>query len=187
MSDTRGGTRWELQTAWDMIIAARDAGDDAALELGWRRYSEGLKNSAIGAAGGVLIPLDNKITELVTLFHNARTADLDWRTEERTRRDAQSDRIYTELNGLSTAIGELARGLGGLERRVTVVEKVTLPNIDNRLIAVETQGAPAKAVDELHLSSKRIGRLEVWVAILTIAIAANALIYLILAISGGGR
>ena len=52
-----GGVQWELQTAWDMIKLARQNDDIAAEELGWLRYSEGLRNLAVSALSAQLIPM----------------------------------------------------------------------------------------------------------------------------------
>ncbi len=52
-----GGTQWELQSAWDMIKLARQNDDIAAEELGWLRYSEGLRNVAVSALSAQLIPM----------------------------------------------------------------------------------------------------------------------------------
>lgn len=52
-----GGVQWELQTAWDMIKLARQNGDIAMEELGWLRYSEGLRNLAVSALSAQLIPM----------------------------------------------------------------------------------------------------------------------------------
>lgn len=54
---TTGGVQWELQTAWDMIKLARQNNDIAMEELGWLRYSEGLRNLAVSALSAQLIPM----------------------------------------------------------------------------------------------------------------------------------
>ena len=51
------GVQWELQSAWDMIKLARQNDDIAAEELGWLRYSEGLRNLAVSALSAQLIPM----------------------------------------------------------------------------------------------------------------------------------
>ncbi len=52
-----GGVQWELQTAWDMIKLARQNNDIEAEELGWLRYSEGLRNLVVSALSAQLIPM----------------------------------------------------------------------------------------------------------------------------------
>ncbi len=52
-----GGVEWELQSAWDMIKLARQLDDIAQEELGWLRYSEGLRNLAVSALSAQLIPM----------------------------------------------------------------------------------------------------------------------------------
>ncbi len=52
-----GGVQWELQTAWNMIKLGRQNGDIAMEELGWLRYSEGLRNLAVSALSAQLIPM----------------------------------------------------------------------------------------------------------------------------------
>ena len=52
-----GGVQWELQSAWDMIKLARQNDDIASEELGWLRYSEGLRNLAVSALSAQLIPM----------------------------------------------------------------------------------------------------------------------------------
>lgn len=52
-----GGVEWELQKAFELIAAARLAGDFVAESLGWTRFSEGLRNGAAAASAAQLIPL----------------------------------------------------------------------------------------------------------------------------------
>ncbi len=52
-----GGVQWELQSAWDMIKLARQNNDIPMEELGWLRYSEGLRNLAVSALSAQLIPM----------------------------------------------------------------------------------------------------------------------------------
>jgi len=52
-----GGTQWELETAWQMVEAARAADDLAAENVAMRRYSEGLRNLVTGALADQLIPM----------------------------------------------------------------------------------------------------------------------------------
>lgn len=142
-SQEQGGVAWERETAWRMIAAAMDAGDSDALALGWSRYSDAMANGALSAAGAVLIPLDRRIQHLTDLFEKARTADLDWRADERARRDQQADRVYQELDRLAVAAEDTARRLGGLSEKVEAHEV--------RIVALETQGMPAGAVSEIHI------------------------------------
>ena len=52
-----GGVQWELQSAWDMIKLARQNDDIEAEQLGWLRYSEGLRNLAVSALSAQLVPM----------------------------------------------------------------------------------------------------------------------------------
>lgn len=174
-SQDKGGALWERGEAWKLIAAAMADGNADALELGWSRYSDAMVNAALGVTGKILIPLDGKIDRLSALINRHYEHENKERAELRTHLDTQFDRIYKELDRL-----------GGLEARVERVE-VGLAKVEVRQEAIEAHGAPAKAVDELHIANKRIGRLEFWAACLTIAIAANALIYLLVISTGGGR
>lgn len=135
--NTRGGTQWELDEAWRLVIEARDSGDQASEALGMRRFSEGLRNSSLGVVGSVLAPLDGKIEKLATLISRHYEA-------ENKDRGALRDHLDTQFDKLWGAVDRL----GGLEARVERVE-LGLVKTEIRLIAVETQGVPAKAVDEL--------------------------------------
>ena len=63
---TTGGTEWELQSAWDMIKLARQNGDIEAEQLGWLRYSEGLRNLAVSALSAQLIPMLEELRAIRT-------------------------------------------------------------------------------------------------------------------------
>ena len=68
---TTGGVDWELGEAWDMIKLARSTGDIEAEQLGWLRYSEGLRNLAVSALAAQLIPMFEQMNAL----RNERKAD----------------------------------------------------------------------------------------------------------------
>lgn len=61
-----GGVQWELQSAWDMIKLARQNGDIEAEQLGWLRYSEGLRNLAVSALSAQLIPMLEELKAIRT-------------------------------------------------------------------------------------------------------------------------
>jgi hypothetical protein len=114
-----GGTAWELQSAWDLIVAARQANDDDALELGWRRYSEGLRNSAIGAAGSVLAPLAAQIQQASTKIDAAVQQQdsrfsyvLDQLKAFLKTEDTRHDNFGTELNRVLAALEGTQQALG---------------------------------------------------------------------------
>ncbi len=52
-----GGVEWELDSAWKMVKLGRQTGDLEMEQLGWLRYSEGLRNLAVSALASQLIPM----------------------------------------------------------------------------------------------------------------------------------
>jgi hypothetical protein len=145
-------TQWDIEKAWFEVVAARESGDIEAEALGMRRFSEGLRNSAMGAAGFVLRPLDEKIDgisaavqELATIVTNARQADLNWRTEERLIRDAQSTRLYVELDKMIANQEDLARRLGKHSSELETIVR----RLDNKRA-------------ELDLIQREIAELKAW-------------------------
>ncbi len=182
MSDKQGGTQWELDEAWKLVIQSRDAGDQDGEAIGMRRFSEGLRNSSLGVVGSVLSPLDKKIDRLTSVIDLHYTQENKARAELRIHIDGQFDRIYKELDRL-----------GGLEARVERVE-VGQAKLEIRVDAVETHGAPAKAVDELiqlRADVENIRRMlvltrrQLWLTFA--AVASIALIFLLAILAGGGR
>lgn len=164
---TEGGTEWELETAWQQASAARVAGDIAAEALAMRRFSEGLRNSSMGVVGQVLGPIDRKIdaaaaalTNLAHIVTNARQADLNWRTEERTTRDAQSDRLYAELDKLIAASEESGRRLGKLHQdfesfRTETQEKLADADAQ-RLVFTADMGAIRAELRDLQATNAQV-------------------------------
>lgn len=152
-SDHTGGTQWELVTAGQQMIDARRANDPEAEVKAMIRFADGLRNSSVGVVGAVVLPLSEQIKELAEIVTNARHADLNWRTEERSTRDAQNTRLYEELDRLIAASGEAARGLGKLEARLDVDEQ----RLDSKRARIESLEAD---VATLKQNSARFDALE---------------------------
>ena len=154
MNDTQGGTAWELATAGEQMVAARRAGDPEAEVLALIRFADGLRNSSVGVVGQVVSPLADQIKALAEIVTNARQHDLTWRTEERQRRDAQSTRLYEELDKLIAASEESARGLGKIDHRVDAVvarldvKRVTIADHEQRITALESNNTRLEALED---------------------------------------
>jgi hypothetical protein len=114
MSEGQGKTKppaWDVTKAWEDYQAARKANDPEAEILAMRRWGEAQTNASIGLLEQVVRPLAEQIA-------NARAADLDWRTEERLRRDKQADRLYDELDQLASAVRESSARLGKFQEEL---------------------------------------------------------------------
>lgn len=113
----------------------------------------------MGAAGGVVMPLDKKIDGVASLLTALTTEQRRIDNESQNRvtyfynqmgaflKDA--DARFKSYDAVFVSVQEALSRLGGLEARVERVE-VGQAKLEIRVEAVETQGAPAKAVDELH-------------------------------------
>jgi hypothetical protein len=113
-------------------------------------HATALNSQATAMAASIAEPLYSKIgavstqiTELAHIVANARQADLNWRTEERITRDAQSTRLYAELDKLIAASEETARGLGKLEARLDA-DEARLDAKRQRIEALESDVAALK-------------------------------------------
>lgn len=129
MADEQGGTDWELSEAIRLMGEAQASGNPEQIATAMRRHAEALTNSA----NTTLIPtlrsvLETVVRSEVNKIHdrldNHNRADLDWRTEERRRRDDQSDYLYKELDGLKTDIPATVGGVVASEL------KKVLPRIE---------------------------------------------------------
>lgn len=117
------GHKLELRDATDALAEAVTAGDAALLRRAAGAHATALNSQATAMAASIAEPLYTKlgalseqIKELATIVTNARQADLTWRTEERTTRDAQSSRLYEELDAVLSAVQDGAARLGKLEQ-----------------------------------------------------------------------
>lgn len=126
-SQSEGGSAWELSEAIKLMGDAVASGDPEAIATAMRRHSEALTN----AANTTMIPtlksvlesvVKSEIGALTQRMANARQADLDWRVEDRDMRDAQSTRLYAELDGLLSSVQDGTALLGKLDARVGDVE-----------------------------------------------------------------
>lgn len=120
--DQDTGHKLELSDATTRLAEAVTAGDVAALRLAADAHATALNSQATAMAASIAAPVYTQLTglssqmkQLAEIVTNARQADLNWRTEERTQRDAQSDRLYSELDKFNAALEETARGLGKLK------------------------------------------------------------------------
>lgn len=150
MSETPTGHKLELSDATAALADAIAAGDTVALRKAAGDHASALNSQATAMAASIAVPVYTKLESVATQIHelarivtNARQHDLNWRTEERTRRDTQHDRLYSELDKLIAASEETARGLGKLEARLDVDER-RLDSKRARIEALETDVAALK-------------------------------------------
>lgn len=120
MSDT--GHKKELSDATTALAKAIAAGDTDALRAAAADHATALNSQATAMAASIAAPLytqyadiSSQIKALAEIVTNARQHDLNWRTEERDIRDAQSTRLYAELDKLITASEESGLRLGKME------------------------------------------------------------------------
>lgn len=159
MSDTDGGTKWEVGEAGKGIIEARRAGDVEAEVQALIRFSDGLRNISVESVGKVVIPLDHKIDALSRYVTDltAQYRDLDRGDQFRAGqlykqfgdflKDADArftgfDEAIRGHGAILLAVQEAVRSLGGIRAQVD--------DHETRITAIESHGAPAKAVDEIH-------------------------------------
>lgn len=131
MSDSQDktGHKLELSEATTKLAEAIVVADPAALRLAADAHATALNSQATAMAASIAEPvytrlgaLADQVRALAEIVANARQADLNWRTEERVQRDAQSTRLYGELDKLIAASEDSARGLGKLEQRMDASE-----------------------------------------------------------------
>ena len=103
-----GGTDWELGQAWTMIATARTAGDSAAEQVGWTRYSDGLRNRVSGALADQLIPM------LLELRGMRAERDTDARIF-----DHKLDMLMTLAEGGQALLGKFEARLALLETHIS--------------------------------------------------------------------
>jgi hypothetical protein len=110
---------WELETAWQLVEAGRLAGDTAMERLGWRRFSDGLRNLTVSALAAQLIPM---LLELRGI---------------REDRATDSRVLDHKLDLLMTLAESNQKLLGKIEARLALVEVVIVPGIVARVEALE--------------------------------------------------
>lgn len=122
------GYKLELSEATEGLAEALAAGDAQALRKAAGDHATALNSQATAMAASIAAPLYTRLGEiaasvnhLAVIVTNARQADLGWRTEERLTRDAQSTRLYDELDRLIAASEESGRRLGKLELHVAAL------------------------------------------------------------------
>lgn len=122
MSDTTGH-KLELSDATTALAEAVTSGDAEALRKAASDHATALNSQATAMAASIAAPLYTQNAEikamvknLAEIVTNARQADLTWRTEERITRDAQSTRLYAELDAVLSAVQDGAARLGKLEQ-----------------------------------------------------------------------
>lgn len=149
MSDT--GHKKELGDATTALADAVAAGNAEALRRAAADHATALNSQATAMAASIAAPLYAKlgevgaqIQELAKIVTNARQADLNWRTEERQTRDAQSTRLYDELDRLVAAAEDNGARLGKIELRLEADEQ-RLDNKRQRIEALEADVATLKS------------------------------------------
>jgi hypothetical protein len=189
-------TQWDIEQAWLEVVAAREQGNIDAEALAMRRFSEGLRNSAMGAAGSVLMPLDAKIDALTDLFKQSEIRQKRMEDGVEGRADyfyqqfgaflKNADARFDGYGGTITTVLEAVRSLGGLPAQVEDHEV--------RIVALETHGAPAQAVGELYLLRSELAevrqllivtRRQLWLT--WIPVAAFVLLVVLTIVLRGGR
>lgn len=145
-----GGSAWELSEAIRLMGEAQASGDPDQIATAMRRHAEALTNSA----NATMIPtlqhvlesvLQRELNKIGARLDNHSRVDLDRRTEESIRRQAQEKHLYAELDKLgegqagilavseATAtdvkklagqVGDMAEALTATISRVSNVEEV---------------------------------------------------------------
>jgi chromosome segregation ATPase len=149
--DNKGGHESELGNASTRMAQAIVAADPEALRKAASDHAAALGSQATAMAASIAAPVYGRLgdisaalQELALIVTNARQADLGWRTDERLKRDAQSTRLYDELDKLeagqagilavseetatglkklSTQVGEMGSALAATIGRVSNVEE----------------------------------------------------------------
>lgn len=194
-TDKQGGADWEIgEAARKLSIVLGVEGEQAeALRLALSDHAAavGSKSTQMIAAlfGPLMSGLQGARADLAELSRQQTIADArliqsdraiqDWRVEVRSEINRRFDAFGDEFDLFQREARETWERLGGLTGKVEDHEV--------RIVALEVHGAPAKAVDEIHLLTKRIGRVEFLVLCLVVAVAANALIFILAILIGGGR
>lgn len=136
MTNHETGHKRELSDATSALADAITTADPAALRKAAGDHATALNSQATAMAASIAEPLYGRfdavaaqIRQLAEIVTNARQADLTWRTEERSTRDAQADRLYTELDKLFIAaedngarLGKLGLDVGDLAARLITLE-----------------------------------------------------------------
>ena len=205
--ETQGGADWELGEAARKLTDALAGGEGAAIEAAMRDHAAAVGSKSTQMIAALFTPLMQSVQDARSDIAAVAQEQVEVRlalgeAEQRQRQDEsqnqfRASQLYQQIGAflketderLDIAYGKFSEAvdrLGGLESRIERVE-IGQAKLEVRVEAVETQGAPADAVSELHQVNKRVGRLELWVTLLTIAITANAIIYILAISLGGGR
>ena len=155
------GHKKELGDATESLATAMASGDPAAIRKATGDHATALNSQATAMAASIAAPvytqleaLSSQMRTLAEIVTNARQHDLTWRTEERMRRDAQSTRLYDELDKLIAASGEAVRGLGKIDERVDAVvarldhKRDAIANHELRITALEANNTRLEALED---------------------------------------
>ena len=112
MTTTVGGTDWELNTAWQLVAAARAAGDAEQERLGMQRFAEGLRNVSVVAASQALIAILNARTEAEKKRDAALRRDINALTKAVKASTKVSQDTVNELHDVQRRVGHLEAQLG---------------------------------------------------------------------------
>jgi DNA repair exonuclease SbcCD ATPase subunit len=147
VSDT--GHKKELSDATTHLADALASADPAALRKAAGDHATALNSQATAMAASIAAPVYSRLGEVATqiqeLAHivtNARQADLNWRTEERSTRDAQSTRLYAELDKLILAAEDNGARLGKIEARLAADEQ----RLDSKRARIEALESDVQAL-----------------------------------------
>lgn len=119
MATEQTGHKLELSDATTLLVDALTTSDPTLIKKAASAHATALNSQATAMAASIAAPLyaqgsdiAAQVKELAEIVTNARQADLNWRSEERIQRDAQSDRLYAELDKLMTAAEDNRTRLG---------------------------------------------------------------------------
>jgi hypothetical protein len=150
--EQHGGHENELGNASTRMANAITSGDADALRKAASDHAAALGSQATAMAASIAAPVYGRlgdisaaVQELATIVTNARQADLNWRTEERLIRDAQSTRLYVELDKMIANQEDLARRLGKHSSELETIVR----RLDNKRA-------------ELDLIQREIAELKAW-------------------------
>ena len=147
-----GGVQWELQTAWDMIKLARQNDDIQTEELGWLRYSEGLRNLAVSALSAQLIPM----LEEVRSMRAERQTDAKIIKHNLDMLVHATELVQSRITALEESRGTRSRMLLDIEHDLSLIKNRTGAIEDH----FEDDGIVAQLSTTLHMIAVEIERLK---------------------------
>jgi hypothetical protein len=197
-----GGSDWELSEAIKLMGEATASGDPQQIARAMRRHAEALTN----AANTIMIPTLKSVLESVVKkeidalslhINNSDRARLDWNTkfqeELQSRLDGHALILDADVKSLAASM-EGAAIATGKAFRLAEEAQAGVGMLTGRVEILETHGAPAVVVSELHQLRADVEniyalliltRRQLWLTFA--AVAAIALIFVLAILAGGGR